>query len=511
LLVILALIVPGATPAAAEGASPTLIFAPASGAYGPDCAGRVMALGDRFPEGAGVALYALKAPGLPLTVENIRTLVATVVVRDGRFVSSYVGLDSVLCAERGADPAAYPDGSRIEIVATIGTDLSWPFPRNGTELARAAFVVERGRPLPMRQRCFAETLLCTQGRFLDYWEANGGLARNGFPLTPERIETLEDGKAYTVQYFERVRLEYHPENAPPYDVLLGQFGRRVLSESYAESKEYVRYREAIAPVGPLAGAQFFPETGHNLGGRFLAYWQANGGLAQFGFPLTEERTDSLLVGRDYQQVQTQYFERARLEYHPENAGTPYEVLLGQFGRQLLGENALLAGPFARLYFTETDLRERLGAPRGAAQHGAGSAQSFEHGLMVWRGDTRRITVLAGSAYEGELVLPSQYATDWADLWEEGSDPGGQPAPIAGRYSPHRGFFKLWNEQPRVREALGYATTPEEYGYQIAVQEFAAGFLCTVESPDGAAIYAVTLQATVRMAAPLTRYVRYTDR
>ncbi len=31
---------------------------------------------------------------------------------------------------------------------------------------------------------------------------------------------------------------------------------------------------------------------------------------------------------------TQWFERSRFELHPENAGTPYEVLLGVLGRQL---------------------------------------------------------------------------------------------------------------------------------------------------------------------------------
>jgi hypothetical protein len=32
----------------------------------------------------------------------------------------------------------------------------------------------------------------------------------------------------------------------------------------------------------------------------------------------------------------QYFERNRFEYHAENAGTRYEVLLGLLGRQLSG-------------------------------------------------------------------------------------------------------------------------------------------------------------------------------
>jgi hypothetical protein len=33
-----------------------------------------------------------------------------------------------------------------------------------------------------------------------------------------------DGKTYTVQYFERSVFEYHPENQPPYNVLLSQLG-----------------------------------------------------------------------------------------------------------------------------------------------------------------------------------------------------------------------------------------------------------------------------------------------
>jgi hypothetical protein len=73
--------------------------------------------------------------------------------------------------------------------------------------------------------CFAETGHCIQGRFFAYWQVHGGLAINGYPLSDERQELLEDGNIYTVQYFERVRMEFHPANQPPYDVLLGQFGR----------------------------------------------------------------------------------------------------------------------------------------------------------------------------------------------------------------------------------------------------------------------------------------------
>ncbi|HET8628522.1 MAG TPA: hypothetical protein VFL91_13960, partial [Thermomicrobiales bacterium] len=37
-------------------------------------------------------------------------------------------------------------------------------------------------------------------------------------------ERLDDGKTYTVQYFERARFEYHPENPPGQTTLLGRLG-----------------------------------------------------------------------------------------------------------------------------------------------------------------------------------------------------------------------------------------------------------------------------------------------
>ena len=90
-----------------------------------------------------------------------------------------------------------------------------------------------------------------------------------------------------------------------------------------------------APAAPESDIHF-PQTGVTLSDAhgFLTYWQSHGGLAQFGYPITEIFEERLADGRVYL---VQYFERARFEYHPENAGTPYEVLLGQFGRTILEE------------------------------------------------------------------------------------------------------------------------------------------------------------------------------
>lgn len=170
--------------------------------------------------------------------------------------------------------------------------------------------------------CFAVTNQCIGGQFLERWRTSGGLAVNGYPLSAEFRQPLEDGRTYLVQYFERVRLEYHPDNAPPQDVQLGQFGRSILAGVNGAP---------TSAVSPRKGLIHFAETQHNVAPDFFAYWQANGGLAQFGYPLTEEFTQQLSDGKSYT---VQYFERARFERHPENAA-PYNILLGQFGREIL--------------------------------------------------------------------------------------------------------------------------------------------------------------------------------
>ncbi len=168
-------------------------------------------------------------------------------------------------------------------------------------------------------RIFAETGKGVRGPFLNHWTRNGGLALYGFPISGELLETLGDGKVYLVQYFERARFEYHPQNTAPYDVLLGQFGRQL--------------HPLYPPVPDCRCGRFFAETGHNVVGGFLTFWEAHGGLAQFGYPITDQVTETLENGEKYT---VQWFERARLEYHPKNVA-PYDIQLGQFGRQIYTE------------------------------------------------------------------------------------------------------------------------------------------------------------------------------
>jgi len=184
------------------------------------------------------------------------------------------------------------------------------------------------------QRCFAETNFCIGGRIREFWEQNGGLSVFGFPVTPQQEEAIE-GRPFQVQWFERNRLELHPENAFPYDVLLGRLGADRLSQ---QDRVWQNFPKESAQ----AGCRYFPETNHNVCGEILAAWHANGlefdgvagkseaeNLGLFGLPLSGPMSETI-EGRSYI---VQWFERARFELHPENA-PPYNVLLGLLGNEL---------------------------------------------------------------------------------------------------------------------------------------------------------------------------------
>lgn len=180
-------------------------------------------------------------------------------------------------------------------------------------------------------RYFPETGHNLCGAFREYWERRGGLAIYGYPISEEFVElNPQEGKSYTVQYFERNRFEYHPELAgTQYEVLLGLLGNDLTSQR--------RDEPAFGRVSAgSAGKDFYPETGHTLGGAFREYWRTHGGLAVFGYPISEEFQEyNPADGHIYT---VQYFERNRFEYHPELAGTRYEVLLGLLGNQVVEGN-----------------------------------------------------------------------------------------------------------------------------------------------------------------------------
>jgi enterochelin esterase-like enzyme len=177
---------------------------------------------------------------------------------------------------------------------------------------------------------FAETGHNLAGAFKSYWEKHGGLAQFGYPITEQFSEYDSNTKqTYTVQYFERARFELHPEYAgTENEVLLGLLGQLVAPRATPVS-------QAETPPG----GTYFPQVGHTLSGVFQNYWLSHGGLPIYGYPLTEPFQEK--NPDDGKTYLVQYFERNRLEWHPENAGTENEVLLGLLGSEIARQRGLI--------------------------------------------------------------------------------------------------------------------------------------------------------------------------
>lgn len=198
--------------------------------------------------------------------------------------------------------------------------------RRSIVLLTALFVASLSIAQAQTERCFPETGKCISGVVRTYWEQNGGLPVFGYPITALAVETNADGFTGPTQWFERDRLEDH--SAEGIGVLAGRLGAQKLA---MEGRPW----ETLPKVnGAPSGCRFFPETGHSLCEPFLSYWNANGNLARFGYPISEIVTESNASGFT---GNFQWFERRRMEAHPENQ-PPYDILLGLLGNEVRDGN-----------------------------------------------------------------------------------------------------------------------------------------------------------------------------
>ena len=136
---------------------------------------------------------------------------------------------------------------------------------------------------------FAQTGHNVRGDFLQYYRSvPNPTLMFGYPLTEQF--TSKDGKI--VQYFQRARFELDPLQG----VKLTPLGR----ETYSPEQQLVINN-------PLA-CRTFTDTGYSVCFAFLEFFEQNGGVAQFGYPISpfEFRNNQIV----------QYFENARFEWRP---------------------------------------------------------------------------------------------------------------------------------------------------------------------------------------------------
>ena len=176
-------------------------------------------------------------------------------------------------------------------------------------------------------RYFPETGHTVTPLFRPFFEAHGGLAVFGYPITGAFFSP-DDG--CWIQYFQNARLESHGPGEP---VLMSALPRNLLVE---------RRTPPISPQEVSPGAAYFPATGHSVMLAFLDFYLYHGGPELFGYPIAE------LVQDGDRLVQT--FERAIFQWHPElpNGHRVQLARLGELYFQTGLQDPILLRPAAGL-------------------------------------------------------------------------------------------------------------------------------------------------------------------
>lgn len=324
--------------------------------------------------------------------------------------------------------------NRVEL-GLVGVEL-----RTGETRAPSAPVPNA--PLPtdtIRRRQFPETGQTVQGAFLDYWEKRGGAARFGYPISGEFTEGNK-----TVQYFEYARFEFVPTNPAGSQVLLGLLGTEI--------------HGVEPPVNNFAppwntNYRYFPETGHMVSNAFLRYFNANGGLELFGYPITEAYSEGGATIQWFQRRKLIFAENTvreealgRVRFNPDNEGRfePQQVFL--------------------LFVTDNPtVATKLGKGLEDAQNPTIAYQMFDGGQMLWRGDTNQIFVFYNDSSWQVYDNP----------WRPGKAVSANLNPPAERYEPVLGFGEVWRSLGGAGSKLGWATDTQQDGRGTA-QRFQFG-------------------------------------
>jgi hypothetical protein len=344
--------------------------------------------------------------------------------------------------------------------------------------------------------------------FLETWKNTpNALFTLGYPISQPFIEEsfTNPGQFYRVQYFERAILEEHPEN-------FGQQGNRfyvlgrLLGKRLAQGREN---EDGFRQVGNPGDGTWFAETGHTLRNGpapFRDYWLRNGGLEVYGYPLSEQFQE--VNQADGQTYWVQYFERQRMEWHPNEPNPQYRILLGLLGNeyreQYHGGNSAFSyrgaadalprqfiyGFNANLYGQGTRWQDRNRALTISRNAGV----SWMRQQVRWRD----LHDVSGAIYWGELddivndasnagvnlLISVVAAPDWAGgpgmpRRENFGDFGYFMGQMAARYRGRVQAYQIWNEQNRACENGGDCATNGGVGGRVASADYFVDMLAAV--------------------------------
>ena len=155
--------------------------------------------------------------------------------------------------------------------------------------------------------------------FVDYYNQHNGSLLFGRPISPQMVV---NGRVS--QWFERARLEQWTQNAgTKYETQPALVG-----VEYTQGVAFPNQGFFVSNPQKVYSAV----TNHGVSARFYQFWQNNGGLDMFGYPISDELQE--LLPADGKVHTVQYFERGRLELHPGANGAADTIMIGLIGREL---------------------------------------------------------------------------------------------------------------------------------------------------------------------------------
>jgi len=147
-----------------------------------------------------------------------------------------------------------------------------------------------------RRSDFPETGHVLRGDFHEYyWSVDNPILVYGYPIT-DVIEDEVSGRP--TQYFQRAVFMLFPDAAEKSRVQPLPLGEYLYTPG-----------DPIPSSGQMSNCFDFPETGKQVCYAFLDFFETNGGVEQFGYPISNFEYQ---FGRI-----VQYFQRARFEWYPE--------------------------------------------------------------------------------------------------------------------------------------------------------------------------------------------------
>jgi hypothetical protein len=177
-------------------------------------------------------------------------------------------------------------------------------------------------------RYYPETGHTLDARFVEYFDVHGSLEILGFPITDSFIDPLS---GRFIQYLQNTRMELVPDQSTG--------GMTVHLSSLGEMLGGWEIPSAAGTSWMDPGAcRDYAESGHRVCYAFLDFYDAHGGPALFGYPISEFRLENDRI--------VQYFQGFRLDWYPEDlSGSAVRVApLGRAQFEVAGYDPRLLRP-----------------------------------------------------------------------------------------------------------------------------------------------------------------------